>query len=79
MKTWYDEFYAREILGVIASGDTNVTYYGKALGMEQVSLRFGTDNGTSATNVIPEVSFGDKTVYGEDTIRITSAATYVQW
>ena len=47
--------------------------------MEQVSLRFGTDNGTSATNVIPEVSFGDKTVYGEDTIRITSAATYVQW
>lgn len=79
VKTWYDEFYAREILGVIASGDTNVTYYGKALGMEQVSLRFGTDNGTSATNVIPEVSFGDKTVYGEDTIRITSAATYVQW
>lgn len=79
VKVWYDEFYAREILGVIASGDTNVTYYGKALGMEQVSLRFGTDNGTSATNVIPEVSFGDKTVYGEDTIRITSAATYVQW
>lgn len=79
VKTWYDEFYAREILGVIAPGDTNVTYYGKALGMEQVSLRFGTDNGTSATNVIPEVSFGDKTVYGEDTIRITSAATYVQW
>lgn len=79
VKAWYDEFYAREILGVIAPGDTNVTYYGKALGMEQVSLRFGTDNGTSATNVIPEVSFGDKTVYGEDTIRITSAATYVQW
>lgn len=79
VKAWYDEFYAREILGVIGADDTNVTYYGKALGMEQVSLRFGADSGTSATNVVPEVSFGNKTVYGEETIRITSAAAYVQW